>query len=135
LQATARQKSSISGSLMGLRIILSLHLFGVLIQAAAAGQFLSGAEGPVVFHEFTAWAILGLSLVQCVLAALWSRRGGPLWFVIASIFLLVAETLQTGSGYGRFLSVHVPLGVILFGGVLWLLVWVFRRPAQTGIAA
>lgn len=121
-------------SLTGLRFVLSLHLLGVLVQAALAGQFLSGSETPVVVHAWTAWAILGLSVAQIVLAILWSRQGGPVWFVLASVFVVLAEALQTGSGYGRFLSVHVPLGVFLFGGVLWLLVVVFRKP-PSGAAA
>ena len=125
-----------TASLAALRVILSLHLLGVLLQAALAGQFLSGLEGPVVFHEVTGWIVLGVSLVQVLFSALWSRRGGPLWFVLVSIFVTIAEALQVGTGYGRFLGVHVPLGVMLFGAVLWQLVWVFRRPAEpSGISA
>jgi len=123
--------SWMTSSLIGLRIVLPLHAVGVLAQAAFAGQFLSGLESPVVFHAWTAWAILALALAQAALTVLWAMRGGPLWFLLASVFLLIAETLQTGTGYGRFLGVHIPLGVVLFGIVLWQTIEVFRRPAPT----
>jgi hypothetical protein len=118
-------------SLAGLRIILPLHTLGVLLQAAFAGQFLSGVESPVVLHAWTAWAILVLSLAQVALSVAASFRGGPLWFMLASVFVLVAEALQTGTGYGRFLGVHIPLGVVLFGVVLWQTIFLFRKPAPT----
>jgi cytochrome b561 len=120
-----------TASLAGLRIILPLHALGVLAQAALAGQFLSGLEDPVVFHAWTAWAILVLSLAQVALAVAASLKGGALWFMLTSVFVLLAEALQTGTGYGRFLGVHIPLGVVLFGVVLWQTIWVFRKPALT----
>jgi hypothetical protein len=125
-----------TGSLAGLRVILPLHALGVLAQAALAGQFLSGLEDPVVFHAWTAWAILVVSLAQVALAVAASFGGAPLWFMLTSVFVLLAEALQTGTGYGRFLGVHIPLGVVLFGLVLWQTIFVFRRPAPApGISA
>jgi hypothetical protein len=120
-----------TSSLAGLRIILPLHALGVLAQAALAGQFLSGLDDSVVFHAWAAWAILVLSLAQLVLAVAASFGGWPLWFMLTSVFVLLAEALQTGTGYGRFLGVHIPLGVVLFGVVLWQTIFVFRRPAPT----
>ncbi len=123
-------------SLAGLRIVLPLHALGVLAQAVFAGQFLSGVESPVVFHAWTAWAILVLALAQVALSVAASFSGGPVWFMLASVFVLVAEALQTGTGYGRFLGVHIPLGVVLFGVVLWQTIFIFRKPAPpTGITA
>lgn len=118
-----------TSSLAGLRIVLPVHALGVVLQATFAGQFLSGTDGSVVFHAWTAWAILGLSLAQVILAVLWMLARGPLWFLFASVFVLLAEALQTGTGYGRFLGVHIPLGVILFGIVLWQAILVFRKPS------
>ena len=102
----------------------------MLTQSVLAGQFLSGIEEPVLFHEWTAWVILGLSLLQVIFAMVFLRGGGPIWFVFASVFVLLAEALQTGTGYGRFLGVHIPLGVFIFGAVLWQLIWLFAaRPS------
>lgn len=100
----------------GLRIVLSIHAFGALAQAMLAGEFLSGTDRAVFFHEYTAWMILTASLCQIALAGILARRSiFPLWMLIASIFVFLAETLQAVTGYGRFLSVHIPLGVVIFG--------------------
>jgi len=115
--------------LAALRVVLLLHVLAVLTQAVFAGQFLSGVEAPVVFHEWTAWFVLALSVVQIVVALIFVRVGGPLWVMVASIFVLIAEALQTGTGYGRFLGVHIPLGVFVFGAAAWMMFWSFRRKA------
>ena len=106
----------------------------VLAQAVFAGQFLSGIDSPVVFHAWTAWFILGLSAAQIILSVSFLKLGGPLWLVIASLFIFIAEGLQTGTGYGRFLGVHIPLGVFVFGAVIWLMIWAFRKKTfSTGL--
>lgn len=110
-----------------LRVVLSLHALAVLTQAVFAGQFLSGVDAQVVFHERLAWVIFALAVAQIVVAAVLLRTGAPLWLLVASIFILIAEGLQVGTGYGRFLGVHVPLGVFVFGVVTWLMLWSFRR--------
>ena len=121
--------------LAGLRIVLALHALAVLAQAALAGQFLSGGETPVLLHEWTAWFVLALSAVQIILALWFVRLGGPLWLVVASVFILIAEALQVGTGYGRFLGVHIPLGVFVFGAVTWMLFLTFRKQGAGGDGA
>jgi hypothetical protein len=115
---------------MALRFVLLLHALAVLTQAVFAGQFMSGIDSPVVLHEWTAWLVLALSGAQIVLALILIRAGGPLWLVVASLFILIAEALQTGTGYGRFLGVHIPLGVFVFGALTWLTLWAFRKQAR-----
>ncbi|HLG94776.1 MAG TPA: hypothetical protein VKX49_00550 [Bryobacteraceae bacterium] len=129
---TDQQYSGRVPLLLVLRIVLSLHVLAVLVQAVLAGQFLSGPEAPVVAHARTAWFILALSVAQIIAAAWFVRRGGPLWTLVASIFVLIAEALQTGTGYGRFLGVHIPLGVFVFGAVSWMMFWAFRKRAAGG---
>jgi hypothetical protein len=100
-----------------------------------AGQFLSGFDGQVVLHERTAYLTLGASLLQIALAALLTRSGTvSLWLVFGSIFVFLAEGLQMGTGYGRFLGVHIPLGVIVFGAVMWQTATVFRGSVEIGKA-
>ena len=118
--------------LAGLRTVLALHALAVLTQAALAGQFLSGGESPVLFHEWTAWFVLVLSAIQIILALWLARISGPLWVWVASIFIFILEALQVGTGYGRFLGVHIPLGVFVFGAVIWMMLWTFRRQAAGG---
>ena len=99
----------------------------MLTQAVFAGQFLSGVDAQVVFHERLAWVIFALAAAQIVLAVGLLRAGAPHWFLVASIFILIAEGLQLGTGYGRFLGVHIPLGVFVFGVATWLMLWSFQR--------
>jgi len=111
-----------------LQIVLFLHCFGLLAQPSIAGEFLSGTDAVVKFHEWAGWAILGLCAIQIGLAVLAMRSGlATLWLLIGSIWVFLAEGLQVGSGYGQFLRVHVPLGVIVFGAVLLQTIAVFRR--------
>ena len=130
--ASDQLHSGQSITLTALRTVLSLHTFAVLTQAVLAGQFLSGVESPVLFHEWTGWLVLALSLAQVVFAILLVLQGAPPWLLIASIFVLLAEVLQIGTGYGRFLGVHVPLGVFVFGVLTWLTIWSFRWQAEGG---
>ncbi len=115
-----------------LRWVLALHALAVLTQAVLAGQFLSGSEAPVLFHAWTGWFIVALSALQIVLSLRLLQLGGPLWLLVASIFIFIAEALQIGTGYGRFLGVHIPLGVFVFGAVTWMMFWSFRKPATGG---
>ncbi|GEM_PF-1343751 len=110
-----------------LRLVLIVHCAALLAQPSFAGEFLSGTDGVVKFHEWTAWAILALGLLQiaAVVAAM-RPQIVSWWMLIGSIFILLAEILQAGTGYARFLRVHVPLGVVIFGAVLLQTISVFR---------
>ena len=112
-----------------LRTILVCHVLAVLTQSVFAGQFLSGSDSPVRFHELTGWIVLSISFSQIVMAT-WLMRSGDisLMFLFGSIFVLLGEGLQIGTGYGRFLDVHVPLGVIIFGAVAAQAVSVSLKP-------
>jgi hypothetical protein len=113
-----------------LRMVLVLHSCALLVQPALAGEFLSGADQAVRLHEWLAWVILGLCSIQIMLAAFGLRIGAATyWLLIGSALLLLAEGLQTGVGYGRFLRVHVPLGAIEFAVVVIQTISVFRPPA------
>ena len=127
----SRDHQTPGSATIALRSVLLVHALGVLTQSVFAGEFLSGSDGPVKFHEFTGWLTLAICALQVVLAALLMRSGMvSLWLVFGSVFLLLAEALQIGTGYGRFLQVHIPLGVITFGVVTWQLIAVFRTRVQ-----
>jgi hypothetical protein len=116
-----------------LRLVLVCHALAVFAQSVFAGEFLSGVDGPVKFHELTAWIVLALSAIQIIIAAAFMRSGiTSLWLVFGSILVLLGEGLEVGTGYGRFLSVHVPLGVVVFGAVAWQAISVFLKQAPFG---
>jgi hypothetical protein len=121
-------------SLAILRVVLVCHSLAVFTQSVFAGQFLSGIDGPVKFHELTGWIILAISVTQVVVAVVFMRSGiTSLWLVLGSILVFLAEGLQVGTGYGRFLDVHVPLGVIVFAAVGWQAASSFsKQPAPGG---
>jgi hypothetical protein len=109
-----------------LKFVLVLHALSILAQAILAGQFLSGFDAPVRFHELMAWLVLAISLCQLAIAGvLASRSRLPLPVLIAGVVTLLAELFQTVTGYGRFLDVHVPLGVLIFGLLVFQLAGVF----------
>lgn len=112
-------------SLAALRAVLILHALGVLMQATLAGRFLSGEDASVKIHEVTGWVIAGICLIQIVLAVVVKEI--PLWFVVASVVIFLGEGLQVGTGYGRFLNVHIPLSILITAAVIWQILWVVRQ--------
>lgn len=114
-----------------LRVVLVCHVLAVFAQSVFAGQFLSGSDSSVQFHELTGWIVLVISAIQILLAAVLMRSDvTSLWLVFGSIFLFLGEGLQIGTGYGRFLNVHVPLGVIIVAAVSWQTISAFLKPAR-----
>ncbi|HWZ31800.1 MAG TPA: hypothetical protein VNX18_10725 [Bryobacteraceae bacterium] len=111
-----------------LRLVLVCHSLAAFAQSVFAGQFLSGIDGPVKFHEWTGWIALAISVLQViVVSALMRSRVASLWLLFGSVFLLLGEALQIGTGYGRFLNVHIPLGVIVFAVATWQTISVFLK--------
>jgi hypothetical protein len=111
-----------------LRTAVVCHALAVLTQAVFAGEFLSGSDSQVKFHEVTGWIVVAISLGQIAIVAVLMRSSGlSLMLLFGSIFIFLGEGLQIGTGYGRFLNVHVPLGVIIFGSVAAQAVSVFLK--------
>ena len=106
------------------RILLVIHLVTVVSLGAFAGMFLSGNDTAVALHEVASRFLVGICLFQIVLTALLSARGGsPAWLLPSAIGILVAEILETYAGYQRILVLHVPLAILIFGGIMRQLFW------------
>lgn len=113
--------------------MLVCHALGVLAQSVLAGQFLSGIDRPVKFHEWTGLGVLAISAIQVIIVAVLMRSGrSSLWLFLGSVLVFLAEGLQVGTGYGRFLEVHIPLGVIVFAAVTSQTISAFLRPIPSG---
>ncbi|GII76986.1 hypothetical protein Sru01_19680 [Sphaerisporangium rufum] len=119
-----------------LRATATLHLAGVLGQAALAGLFVTGDADLLDWHRgnggFT-HALLYLQLAAAVL--LWRPVRGPGLAAAASVLLVAAETLQIFFGQERILAGHFPLGMADFGAsaLLAAYTWLRVRPtARTG---
>jgi hypothetical protein len=105
-----------------LRVVIVLGVLAVLIQAVLAGQILSGDSGALLVHGIVAQVVVVLSLVQVVLALIaWRRKSASGRLAVVCAVVLVAVVAQLVAGASATLTVHIPLGVALFGGYVWLL--------------
>ena len=109
-----------------LRILVLLHLLAIFTQAVLAGQFLSGADGAVLFHESAGWTVASIGLAQVICTVVMKPPRASLTLILSSALIFLAEALQVGTGYLRFLGVHIPLAVLIAGGVAAQAVRVFR---------
>jgi hypothetical protein len=105
-----------------------LQVIAVIGQGALAGSFLSGDDSSVALHEIGGWIAFGLALIQLGLLIAKSGRAYGLWLLMSSIGIVLAEALQLGSGYGRFFRVHIPLALIIIGGLTWQIIWIAKHP-------
>ncbi|MCU1681708.1 MAG: hypothetical protein JWQ81_2447 [Amycolatopsis sp.] len=100
-------------------------------QAVLAGGFLAGHYDFLAMHKENATRT-GITAVVLGLCAvlLWRPGRGPWWPIPVSIGLFGVEAGQIVLGYSRILAVHIPLGVLIIAGILFLLVWAWRKPAE-----
>ena len=78
-------------------------------------------------HEVVAWIILIAATAQVILTIIRGRfEAQALPLTLSSVSVLLCEGLQVGTGYGRFLAVHIPLAVLIFGGLVWQTLRLFR---------
>lgn len=128
--AAAVTRSAGVRGLTALRILIVLNGVAILAQALFAGMFLGGDRGMLAAHGMGAFAVLILGLLLLVAAVLywrpWRGSGFP---ALASLALLLAGLAQSTTGGEGVTAVHVPLGMAMFGLVIWLAVWALR-PAR-----
>jgi hypothetical protein len=103
----------------------AVSLLVLLWQFISAGQIMTGADatgghgaGAIVLHVVT-----GLTAIA---AALHARRSGVTWplFLAGAVFVLTFVQAYLGSS--GTIAVHVPLALVITGGVVWLAAWSFR---------
>ncbi|MEU7883004.1 hypothetical protein [Microbispora bryophytorum] len=108
-QATAQRGFSF------LRIAIILQTLTIFVQAVSAGLLLTSSYGQTL-HSAGARVMYGASLLYVLAAVLaWKPGGGsprPVWH--ASGFLVLAS-VQVVLGIAHVPSVHLPLGVLMFG--------------------
>ncbi|MFG1859811.1 hypothetical protein [Microbispora bryophytorum] len=108
-QATAQRGFSF------LRIAIALQTLTIFVQAVSAGLLLTSSYGQTL-HSAGARVMYGASLLYVLAAVLaWKPGGGsprPVWH--ASGFLVLAS-VQVVLGIAHVPSVHLPLGVLMFG--------------------
>ncbi|WP_245689289.1 hypothetical protein [Streptomyces chattanoogensis] len=102
-------------SLTFLRVVITLQTAAIFFQAVTAGLLLSSSYGEVL-HSAGARVMYGASMVYVLAAILAWRPGGgaPRPILYASGFLVLAS-VQVALGIAHVPSLHVPLGVLMFG--------------------
>lgn len=110
-----------------LRVVVVIGTLAVLTQSVLAGQILSHTAGARNVHGLVALVVALISIVQLVLALIaWRRRSASGLVALLCAVVLVAVVGEIFAGATETLAVHVPLGVALFGGSVWLLREVWR---------
>ena len=109
-RTTAEQRS-----LTFLQVAIALQTLAIFFQAVTAGVLLSSSHGEVL-HSVGARVMYGASMLYVLAAILGWRPGGgtPRPILYASGFLVLAS-VQVVLGIAHMPSLHVPLGVVMFG--------------------
>ncbi|WP_049656511.1 hypothetical protein [Kitasatospora sp. MY 5-36] len=109
-----------------LRASVALQTVAVLFQAVTAGLLLSTSYGETL-HSVGARVMYGSSMLYLLAAVLaWRPGGGSPRPVLYATGFLVLASAQVVLGVAHVPSVHVPLGVVVFGLSVAVLV---RMPA------
>lgn len=112
--ATTRPGRLGIGALTTTRVLSGVIAALVLVQGALGGSFLSGIAGALDAHRTVALQVLSLlGLAVVVTAAVAVRRNR--WALPVSSVGLLGLGVQIVMGFEGRLSVHVPLGIALFG--------------------
>ncbi|MEV5148584.1 hypothetical protein AB0L14_30390 [Streptomyces sp. NPDC052727] len=133
-QTTAEHRSHALRSHALLKVAVALQTLALFFQAATAGLLLSSAHGETL-HSAGARVMYGASMLYVLAAVLAWRPGGgsPRPVLHASGFLVLAS-VQVVLGIAHIPSLHVPLGVLMFGLSTLALgqALTARRPVRSG---
>ncbi|MDX3573210.1 hypothetical protein [Streptomyces sp. ID05-47C] len=114
-QTTATAGADVRRGSSFLRIAIALQTLTIFLQAVSAGMLLTSSYGATL-HDVGARVMYGASMLYLLAAVLaWKPGGGsirPVWH--ASGFLVLAS-VQVVLGIAHVPSVHLPLGVLMFG--------------------
>ncbi|WP_326770592.1 hypothetical protein OG978_43360 (plasmid) [Streptomyces sp. NBC_01591] len=114
-QVTATATASAQRRSSFLQVAIALQTLTIFLQAVSAGLLLTSSYGETL-HSVGARVMYGASMLYVLAAVLaWKPGGGsprPVWH--ASGFLVLAS-VQVVLGIAHVPSVHLPLGVLMFG--------------------
>ncbi|MFE3947280.1 hypothetical protein ACFXPV_36290 [Streptomyces sp. NPDC059118] len=103
------------GRVTFMQVAIALQTLAIFFQATTAGLLLSTSYGETL-HSVGARVMYGASMLYVLAAVLAWRPGGgaPRPILYASGFLVLAS-VQVVLGIAHKPSLHVPLGVLMFG--------------------
>ncbi|MFJ3829268.1 MULTISPECIES: hypothetical protein [unclassified Streptomyces] len=111
----ATQTTAVPGRFTFLQVAIAVQTLAIFFQAATAGLLLSSSYGATL-HDVGSRVMYGASMLYVLAAVLAWRPGGgsPRPVLYASGFLVLAS-VQVVLGIAHMPSLHVPLGILMFG--------------------
>ncbi|WP_410608464.1 hypothetical protein [Amycolatopsis sp. lyj-109] len=98
-----------------LRGTIALQTLALFLAPVTAGLLLTTPNGHVL-HSASAYTVWVVAVVQVIAAVLvWRPGGGSPRVVVHAVVFLGLVTAQVFLGIAHVKTVHVPLGVLLFG--------------------
>ncbi|MEU0400703.1 hypothetical protein ABZ318_10680 [Streptomyces sp. NPDC006197] len=98
-----------------LRVSIALQTLTIFFQAATAGLLLTSPQGEVL-HSAGARVMYGATMLYVLAAVLaWKPGGDSPRPVLYSTGFLILASVQVVLGIAHKPSLHVPLGVLMFG--------------------
>ncbi|MGW0811331.1 hypothetical protein [Nonomuraea sp. NPDC002799] len=117
-----------AGLLYALRVAVVAQAAALLVAASFAGQAVESGEAATETHVMAGMVVHLVALVQIVLAVLvWRPGRGAGWPALASVALFVVGAAQHVTW--SWLGAHLPNGVVLFGLIVAVLIWVWSPAA------
>ncbi|WP_214110775.1 hypothetical protein [Acrocarpospora catenulata] len=121
------------GNFVFLRVAIILQTLAVFAAPITAGLLLSSPSGRTL-HSMSAYGVFTVALLHLVAAVLAWRPGGgspkPILYAVGFFGLTLA---QIALGIAHVKTLHVPLGVLMFGMSVLQLGWV--SAGRTRVAA
>ncbi|WP_374774965.1 hypothetical protein OG756_20655 [Streptomyces sp. NBC_01310] len=127
----ATQTTAVPVRITFVQVAIAVQTLALFFQAATAGLLLSSSYGAAL-HDVGSRVMYGASMLYVLAAILAWRPGGgsPRPILYASGFLVLAS-VQVVLGIAHMPSLHVPLGILMFGlSVLDLGLVLFTRSSQ-----
>ncbi|MFD6969548.1 hypothetical protein [Streptomyces sp. NPDC059979] len=127
----ATQTTAVPVRITFVQVAIAVQTLALFFQAATAGLLLSSSYGATL-HDVGSRVMYGASMLYVLAAILAWRPGGgsPRPILYASGFLALAS-VQVVLGIAHMPSLHVPLGILMFGlSMLDLGLVLFTRSSQ-----
>jgi len=105
-------------ALAATRGLVTVHAVVIFAQPVLAGGYLSGDYDMLRLHSEVANVVTYVGSGQLLCAIVLWALGGVRWPAVASVVLLIGETIQYFAGLAGTLNLHIPLGVALVTGAV-----------------
>ncbi|GAA2884349.1 hypothetical protein [Nonomuraea rubra] len=103
------------GNLAFLRVAIALQTLAVFAAPVTAGLLLTTPGGHVL-HSAAAYSVFGVAVVHVAAAILaWRPGGGSPRPILNAAGFLAATLAQVALGIAHVTTLHIPLGVLMFG--------------------